>query len=134
VRLRTFGFGGTEVVGEIVNGGKEGFDVQDKFFGHVDAIEVVTAADLTEHLGNASGAALFEGAEDSPYSIDLLFNCTLLSQERLGRLGQLLVGDGVRGLLGSVSIGRYAAPAGRGELDIPKFADHVAFAGISTGE
>lgn len=87
----TLGPRGAKVNGEVVNGGKEGFDVQDELFGHFHAIEIVPAADLPQHLRYARRAALLERAEDRPYPVNLLFDLSLAQPQRLGRLARLLV-------------------------------------------
>ena len=84
-----------KVVLQVVDGRKEDFHVQNEFLGHPDGLEVLSIADLPEHIRNACSTGLLiggqytapsqaharsstEGADLRPYPIDLLFHPDLL--------------------------------------------------------
>lgn len=57
---RTFRVVGGKVRLEVVDGREEDLDVEDELFRLADGLEVLPAADLTQHVGYARRARLFE--------------------------------------------------------------------------
>jgi hypothetical protein len=87
------------VVFEVVNCGKENFDMKNKFLGHLDCFLVLPATDLPEHIRYTSSTRLFKCGQDTsgnvyyadkkygyvysrPDSINLLFHPDLLVLQR----------------------------------------------------
>lgn len=56
------------MVFQVVNSGKENFDMQDEFLGHPDGVEILSVANLPQHVGYARGARLLEGRQHAARS------------------------------------------------------------------
>lgn len=134
---RTFCSGIPERLVEVVDRGEQCLDVQDKLLGHADALHVVTAADMSQHLRDAGGRTLFERGQDGPDPVHLLLHPFLPRLERRRRLlafdgevvwrcGRRRGGVALGGTLGSGTgrrgRRRFDRFRSRSQLDIPELS------------
>lgn len=53
------------MVFEVIDCAEEDFNVKDELLSHTYSVEILSIADLPQHIGDASSARLLEGRQDT---------------------------------------------------------------------